>query len=180
MLLEACYRKNWMILSGTGMIILSGRILIFLHHMDVPMTFTTCLHYMVRFSIEWWPFTSDLTGTEDQSQPFSCALWARSMLQESTAPPPLYPPVFQHVAEAVLRVTMGLTICDVSVSNCRDVYVRLVFNFECIFTNGFFNWNKVFWEKLMIHVNRYVAMTLDQNNTTWKCCFHETTVSHSY
>ena len=51
--------------------------------------------------------------------------------------PPLCPPVFQCVAEAVLRATTGLSTQDISHSNCCNVYVQLVVNFEWLFTSGF-------------------------------------------
>ena len=76
--------------------------------------------------------------TTDQLQPIDPTLWANCMIHESTAPQSLCPTEFKDICDDVLRVFFGLSIEDVSHTNCRSVYIRLVREIKLLVDNGMF------------------------------------------
>ena len=51
--------------------------------------------------------------------PVDGRLWARGMIESESAPP-VCPILFKDVAETVLRATLGLSVDDITHTNCRN------------------------------------------------------------
>lgn len=79
----------------------------------------------------------NVLGTTDQVQPFDTTIWAHCMLHESTAPPELCPENFKDICEDVLEDS-GLTLSDITHTNCRDIYLELVQNIKTLVNDGLF------------------------------------------
>ena len=48
------------------------------------------------------------------------------MLHDAKDPPPFYPDDFKAVAHEILEDVLSLSVSDITPSNCRDIYIKLV------------------------------------------------------
>jgi hypothetical protein len=76
-------------------------------------------------------------GTTDQLEPIDTALWVHCMLHQSSVPP-LCPTTFQDYGEAALFATLGLTLKDITHTNCRNIYITLVHSISVLVSEGSF------------------------------------------
>ena len=63
-------------------------------------------------------------------------LWARGMVESEPASL-VCPAVFKDAAEVVLRSTLGLSVDDITHTNCRNVYLHLVHHMRLLVHDGF-------------------------------------------
>ena len=65
-------------------------------------------------------------------------LWVRGMI-ESESSPPVCPVVFKKAAERVLRSTLGLSVDDITHTNCQNniIYLHLVHHIRLLVCDGF-------------------------------------------
>lgn len=68
--------------------------------------------------------------------PVNGHLWARGMLETIPAPP-VCPVLFKDAVEAVLRLTLGLSVNDITHANCKNVYLYLVRQMVLLVGDGF-------------------------------------------
>lgn len=68
--------------------------------------------------------------------PVDGQLWARGMI-ESESSPPVCPVVFKEAAERVLKSTLGLSVDDITHTNCQNIYLHLVHYIILLVCDGF-------------------------------------------
>lgn len=71
-------------------------------------------------------------GCEDHLKPIDVNVWMQAMLTESHSPPPLYSREFEVQANRLISARFGFTDKDITVSNCRGIYIFLVNQFPTI------------------------------------------------
>lgn len=77
-----------------------------------------------------------ILGAQDHKKPCDVALWLKCMREKSKDPPKLVPDDFEESATIVLYSYLGLSIPDISHSNCRNIYIKLVRVIESLVDNG--------------------------------------------
>jgi len=70
-------------------------------------------------------------------QPIDCRLWTAGMLTQSKPEPPLCPKFFETCAERVL-FRLHLSKDDITHTNCRNIYIKLVRHIEVLVQDGTF------------------------------------------
>lgn len=69
-----------------------------------------------------------MTGARDHIKPIDADIWVKAMQQKSCPAPPFYPRAFENAATLENWNTFHMRREDITVDNCRDIYIHLINN----------------------------------------------------